>query len=273
MFFFSEFVYLIHKNLSSCVNAGSSRGTSGRSVGGGSTSHSSEGGSDWTTHDTGPHREMAVDVPESFVGRTKTPPRYPPPKPTNPPVVSTSVPVNNNSPGLRKKVVTAQAAQVASNGLASSGGGGMSAKPAPPSRDHLRMEEDGRTVVINHAAPPQQVRPTPLLMHSARIGPARPSQSSYWYSTSYRFLPALQNPTRLQAEPEQTAPAKSVGVEVDVLSAEQMERIRKYQVMMEEAFFPFSSTSRVSVRMNLLGSGETLLQDMSVREGCANKTS
>ena len=29
--------------------------------------------------DRGPHREMAVDVPESFVARTKTPPRYPPP--------------------------------------------------------------------------------------------------------------------------------------------------------------------------------------------------
>ncbi|XP_071445308.1 protein PALS1 [Hetaerina americana] len=28
------------------------------------------------------HREMAVDVPDSFVGRTKTPPRYPPPRPS-----------------------------------------------------------------------------------------------------------------------------------------------------------------------------------------------
>lgn len=31
--------------------------------------------------DNGPHREMAVDVPESFIARNKTPPRYPPPKP------------------------------------------------------------------------------------------------------------------------------------------------------------------------------------------------
>ncbi|XP_022240973.1 LOW QUALITY PROTEIN: MAGUK p55 subfamily member 5-A-like [Limulus polyphemus] len=29
----------------------------------------------------GPHREMAVDVPDSFVGVRKAPPRYPPPKP------------------------------------------------------------------------------------------------------------------------------------------------------------------------------------------------
>ncbi|XP_046463580.1 protein lin-2-like isoform X5 [Daphnia pulex] len=184
-------------SMRSSTGAGSSRGTSGRSVGGGSTSHSSEGGSDWTTHDTGPHREMAVDVPDTFVGRTKTPPRYPPPKPTA--VVAnntTSVPVNNNSPGLRKKVVTAQANQVASNGMM---------KPAPPSRDHLRTEEDGRTFVINHSAAPSA-------------------------------LPAsAQNSTRLQGgptEPDQqqtTIPAKSVGVEVDVLSADQKERIRKYQ--------------------------------------------
>ncbi|CAF4857584.1 unnamed protein product [Pieris macdunnoughi] len=31
--------------------------------------------------DTGPHREMAVDVPDSFIARNKTPPRYPPPRP------------------------------------------------------------------------------------------------------------------------------------------------------------------------------------------------
>ncbi|XP_037302153.1 MAGUK p55 subfamily member 5-like isoform X1 [Manduca sexta] len=33
------------------------------------------------TSDTGPHREMAVDVPDSFIARNKTPPRYPPPRP------------------------------------------------------------------------------------------------------------------------------------------------------------------------------------------------
>ncbi|XP_055550786.1 protein PALS1 isoform X5 [Wyeomyia smithii] len=32
--------------------------------------------------DNGPHREMAVDVPESFIARNKTPPRYPPPRST-----------------------------------------------------------------------------------------------------------------------------------------------------------------------------------------------
>ncbi|XP_025203537.1 MAGUK p55 subfamily member 5 isoform X3 [Melanaphis sacchari] len=33
--------------------------------------------------DNGPHRERAVDVPDSFIARNKTPPRYPPPTRTN----------------------------------------------------------------------------------------------------------------------------------------------------------------------------------------------
>lgn len=34
-----------------------------------------------TACDNGPHREMAVDVPDSWAPKNKTPPRYPPPKP------------------------------------------------------------------------------------------------------------------------------------------------------------------------------------------------
>ncbi|KAF0766428.1 MAGUK p55 subfamily member 5 isoform X3, partial [Aphis craccivora] len=36
-----------------------------------------------STLDNGPHSERAVDVPDSFIGRNKTPPRYPPPSRTN----------------------------------------------------------------------------------------------------------------------------------------------------------------------------------------------
>ncbi|XP_044737039.1 protein PALS1 isoform X2 [Chrysoperla carnea] len=43
------------------------------------------GGGGVVVTDNGPHREMAVDVPDSFVARNKTPPRYPPPKPPAPP--------------------------------------------------------------------------------------------------------------------------------------------------------------------------------------------
>ena len=35
--------------------------------------------------DVGPHREMAVDCPENFVGRAKSAPRYPPPPPSHTP--------------------------------------------------------------------------------------------------------------------------------------------------------------------------------------------
>lgn len=36
-----------------------------------------------TSLDNGPHRERAVDVPDSFIARNKTPPRYPPPSRAN----------------------------------------------------------------------------------------------------------------------------------------------------------------------------------------------
>ncbi|XP_065583963.1 protein PALS1-like [Artemia franciscana] len=81
-----------------------SRGASLRSSGT-SSIHSSE------LDDSGSHREMAVDVPDNFISRTKTPPKWPTMKPTV-------------------------------NGY----------KPVLPSRDHLRIEEDGR--LINRAQPP-----------------------------------------------------------------------------------------------------------------------
>ncbi|XP_067011595.2 protein PALS1 isoform X2 [Anabrus simplex] len=80
------------------------------------------------TLDNGPHREMAVDVPDSFIARSKTPPRYPPPRPqTRLPTTTTSPPGLNGS-------VTAP-------------------KPVPPPRDHLRIERDGR--LVNRAPAPQ----------------------------------------------------------------------------------------------------------------------
>ncbi|CAB3378822.1 Hypothetical predicted protein [Cloeon dipterum] len=71
---------------------------------------------------SGPHREMAVDVPDTFIARTKTPPRYPPPKHLQAP-----------------------------NGNAASAT--SATKPVPPPRDHLSIEKDGR--LVNRAPPPQ----------------------------------------------------------------------------------------------------------------------
>ena len=87
--------------------------------------------------DTGPHREMAVDVPDSFVARTKTPPRYPPPK------------HDETSPGALRKKATVTAATATATATATSNG----VKPTLPSREHLRIEEDGR--LVNRAVPPQ----------------------------------------------------------------------------------------------------------------------
>ncbi|VEN48241.1 unnamed protein product, partial [Callosobruchus maculatus] len=87
----------------------------------------------------GPHREMAVDVPDTFVARNKTPPRYPPPKailqsgvngapPTIPATPTPPLPtLNDTSAGVTK--------------------------PVPPPRDHLKIEKDGR--LVNRAPAPQ----------------------------------------------------------------------------------------------------------------------
>lgn len=69
------------------------------------------------------HREMAVDVPDSFIARSKTPPRYPPPRPVG-------------------------GTQGATQGV-----NGSAVKPVPPPRAHLRIEEDGR--LVNRAPAPQ----------------------------------------------------------------------------------------------------------------------
>lgn len=50
--------------------------------------------------ENGSHREMAVDVPESFIAQNKTQPRYPPPRTMNnqtPPAIPPSKPMHNDN--------------------------------------------------------------------------------------------------------------------------------------------------------------------------------
>ncbi|XP_063927834.1 protein PALS1 isoform X2 [Zophobas morio] len=75
--------------------------------------------------DNGPHREMAVDVPDTFIARNKTPPRYPPPKPI----------LQSGVNGTATPPVAA------------------TPKPVPPPRDHLKVEKDGR--IVNRTPAPQ----------------------------------------------------------------------------------------------------------------------
>lgn len=58
------------------------------------------------------HREMAVDVPDSFVARTKTPPRYPPPKPLSGSITPIHNNNNNNNSGKSSKKGSGQTTPV-----------------------------------------------------------------------------------------------------------------------------------------------------------------
>ncbi|KAH1019284.1 hypothetical protein HUJ04_009127 [Dendroctonus ponderosae] len=129
-----------------------------------------------------PHREMAVDVPESFVARNKTPPRYPPPKPTltvgynrfsgvnfggDTQERAIDVPDNYIDRKSTPPKIIAKSAkskpETALNGSAAlahynhlpsaQASPQVPPKPVPPLRDHLKIESDGR--LVNKAPAPQ----------------------------------------------------------------------------------------------------------------------
>lgn len=54
----------------------------------------------------GPHREMAVDCPDNFIARNKTPPRYPPPRPPQVTLVKGSVTNKSKKSSLSRKAHT-----------------------------------------------------------------------------------------------------------------------------------------------------------------------
>jgi len=112
--------------------------------------------------DNGPHREMAVDVPESFVPRNKTPPRYPPNK-------SSTLNSNNNNKTILGKtsssgggsglVMTSELGGVRGNGTlpGQNGAAGIIvSKPVPPPRigdssTSSTVNKDGWSVNNNNA--------------------------------------------------------------------------------------------------------------------------
>ena len=105
-------------------------------------------------------REMAVDVPDSFVAQTKTPPKYPPPQ-----AHTTAHPL-----GLHNRVYSVtlggddgRSTSNYSSFSALSNGHSPPPDGGPPSRDHLRIERDGR--LINTMEPP----PLPTPQQSQRI--------------------------------------------------------------------------------------------------------
>nr|XP_023013161.1 MAGUK p55 subfamily member 5-A isoform X3 [Leptinotarsa decemlineata]XP_023013162.1 MAGUK p55 subfamily member 5-A isoform X3 [Leptinotarsa decemlineata]XP_023013163.1 MAGUK p55 subfamily member 5-A isoform X3 [Leptinotarsa decemlineata] len=121
--------------------------------------------------DNGPHREMAVDVPDTFIARNKTPPRYPPPKPTlqvgydrlsgvtfGDDTQERAIDVPDNFVERKKTPPKYPSPKVHKSGL-----NGttipqpplpdLNSKPVPPPRDHLKIEKDGR--LVNRAPAPQ----------------------------------------------------------------------------------------------------------------------
>ena len=105
------------------------------------------------------HREMAVDVPDSFVAQTKTPPKYPPPS-------SLGDREEARSSGSSFSALSLSNGNNHSSRGRNSLGNNRNSPPELvqlPSRDHLRIERDGR--LINTMEPP----PLPTPQQSERI--------------------------------------------------------------------------------------------------------
>lgn len=99
--------------------------------------------------ENGQHREMAVDVPESFIAQNKTQPRYPPPRTLNNQTPPATLPPKTMANDMR---------------------------PVPPPRDHIRIENDRVTPQLqnnnnNNIQPGkigQILEPTPDQMDSIK---------------------------------------------------------------------------------------------------------
>jgi len=97
-------------------------------------------------------REMAVDVPASFIAQAKTPPRYPPANPRYQPTLSTFSPRSNDQNSSTSSRMSKSSSAGASNGSLR-GAASSGAAPAPGSRDHLKIEKDGN--LVNRAVAPE----------------------------------------------------------------------------------------------------------------------
>ncbi|XP_035703593.1 MAGUK p55 subfamily member 5 isoform X5 [Folsomia candida] len=115
----------------------------------------------------GPHREMAVDVPESFVPRNKTPPRYPPNKAS-----TLNASNNNNKPALTKTVSSGGGVAVmSSDGVGVRGNGTLTGqngatKPVPPPRIGDNKETGSWSSVNNNNTQIPYVHPRTIVSPS-----------------------------------------------------------------------------------------------------------
>eukprot|EP00092_Neocalanus_flemingeri_P035888 GFUD01039073.1.p1 GENE.GFUD01039073.1~~GFUD01039073.1.p1 ORF type:complete len:824 (+),score=148.06 GFUD01039073.1:349-2820(+) len=140
------------------------------------------------------NREMAVDVPASFVAQAKTPPRYPPQNPRYQPTLSTFSPRSNDQNSSTSSKMSKSSSAGASNGSA----GGV--PPPTGSRDHLKIEKDGN--LVNKSIAPEL--------------PSRPQNGPRPVSTDYSQVNG-QNGI-INDQNHEVTPSK-----------EQYERIARYQ--------------------------------------------
>lgn len=91
----------------------------------------------------GPHREMAVDVPDSFIARNKTPPRYPPPRPP------TQVIYTPNGSQKQPLLSTSSATSSLKSGSSSTGNGGVSLDLQPPSFNPTHVNNNHAIINTN----------------------------------------------------------------------------------------------------------------------------
>lgn len=140
-------------------------------------------------------REMAVDVPASFIAQAKTPPRYPPQNPRYQATLSTFSPRSNDqNSSTSSKMSKSSSANGSVKGQLNGG------PPPTGSREHLKIERDGN--LINRAVAPEV--------------PSRP-QNGQRGSSDFSYMNGGQNGGHIDAYSEVTP------------SKEQYERIVKYQ--------------------------------------------
>ena len=98
-------------------------------------------GFDHSQHDSvdsdGPHREMAIDCPDSFVATVKTPPRYPPPQNPTVPRVPPTTP-SRTADSVKDKART----EATLNDAAMVVAGGAQPKPTTDQLERLRKHQE-----------------------------------------------------------------------------------------------------------------------------------
>ncbi|XP_033251483.1 uncharacterized protein LOC108159648 isoform X3 [Drosophila miranda] len=185
------------------------------------------------------HRELPVDVPDSFIEIVKTPPRYPPPAHLSSRgsllsngSASTAQTTLSSLPPATVAAVGPATAAVAATATATAGGGGSvsgiggdakrvsdelngNAKPVPPPRDHLRVEKDGRLVNCS---------PAPQLPDRRAAGTGNGSSGSHSQQHHLQQLHHQQQQQQHLHHQQQQQIAQIVEP-----TLEQLDSIKKYQ--------------------------------------------